>query len=109
LRFADGSNGSIAYLAEGDKAMAKERVEVFGEGKIFVLDDFLSATTYKSGREETNRLRRQDKGQANEVRAVCEVVLQGRDAPIRLDDLAATTRATFRIRESLRRGEVVEV
>ena len=45
----------------------------------------------------------------NEVRAVCEVVLQGRDAPIRLDDLAATTRATFRIRESLRKGEVVEV
>ena len=109
LRLADGSNGSIAYLAEGDKAMAKERVEVFGEGKIFVLDDFLSATTYKSGREETTKLRRQDKGQANEVRAVCEVVLQGRDAPIRLDDLAATTRATFRIRESLRRGEAVEV
>jgi polar amino acid transport system substrate-binding protein len=109
LRFADGSNGSIAYLAEGDKAMAKERVEVFGEGKIFVLDDFLSATTYKNGREETNKLRRQDKGQANEVRAVCEAVLQGRDAPIRLDDLAATTRATFRIRESLRKGEVMEV
>ena len=35
LRFADGSNGSVAYLAEGDKGLAKERVEIFGEGKSF--------------------------------------------------------------------------
>lgn len=109
LRLADGSNGAIAYLAEGDKAMPKERVEIFGEGKIFVLEDFLSSTTYKNGREETAKLRRQDKGQAGEVRAVCEVVLEGKEAPIALHDLAATTRATFRIRESLRRGEVIEV
>lgn len=109
LRFSDGSNGSIAYLAEGDKAMAKERVEIFGEGKCFVLDDFRSATTYRNGREEQTRLRAQDKGQGEEMRALCEVVLKGGPAPITLDDLAQTTRATFRIRESLRTGQAVEV
>lgn len=109
LRFSDGSNGSIAYLAEGDKAMPKERVEIYGEGKTFVLDDFRSAKMYRGGREETTKLRNQDKGQANEVRAVCAVVLEGAPAPIALDDLAATTRATFRIRESLRTGLPVEV
>jgi polar amino acid transport system substrate-binding protein len=109
LRFSDGSNGSIAYLAEGDKALAKERVEIYGEGKTFVLDDFRSATTYRGGREETAKLRNQDKGQASEVRAVCAVVTEGTDAPIALNDLAATTRATFRIRESLRTGLPVEV
>jgi polar amino acid transport system substrate-binding protein len=105
LRFSDGSNGSIAYLAEGDKAMPKERVEIFGEGKSFVLDDFRSATSFREGREESTRLRNQDKGQADEVRAVCAIVLEGGPAPIALDDLAATTRATFRIRESLRTGQ----
>ena len=110
LRFADGSNGSIAYLAEGDKAMPKERVEIFGEGKNFVLEDFRRATTYYNGREESRRLHRgQDKGQANEVKAVCEIVLEGKPAPIALDDLAATTRATFRILESLRTGQSVNV
>jgi polar amino acid transport system substrate-binding protein len=109
LRFSDGSNGSIAYLAEGDKALAKERVEIFGEGKSFVLDDFRSATTYRNNREEQTKLRAQDKGQAEEVRAVCEVVLKAAQAPIALDDLAATTRATFRIRESLRTGQAVDV
>src|SRR4030095_74352 len=89
LRFADGSNGSIAYLSEGDKALAKERVEIFGEGKTFVLDDFRSATMYRAGRVETSKLRAQDKGQANEINAVCAVVIEGSPAPIALDDLAA--------------------
>lgn len=104
LRFADGSNGSIAYVSEGDKSLPKERVEIFCGGKSFVLDDFRSAMTYQSGREETIKTRQQDKGQANETRAVCDVVLKGSPAPISLSDLATTTLATFRIRESLRKG-----
>ncbi|MDQ6652309.1 MAG: Gfo/Idh/MocA family oxidoreductase, partial [Acidobacteriota bacterium] len=109
LRFADGSNGSIAYLAEGDKGMAKERVEIFGGGKTFVLEDFRRATLHSSGKEKRLRMRGQDKGQANEVREVCRAVLEGGPAPIALYDLAATTRATFRIVESLRSGLPVEV
>ncbi len=109
LRFADGSNGSIAYLAEGDKAMSKERVEIFGGGKTFVLDDFRSAMLHSDGKEKRLKLRSQDKGQANEVREVCRTVLQGGAAPIDLKDLAATTHATFRIMESLRTGLPVEV
>jgi predicted dehydrogenase/threonine dehydrogenase-like Zn-dependent dehydrogenase len=109
LRFADGSNGSIAYLDEGDKALAKERVEIFGAGKTFVLEDFRSATLHSEGKEKRLKLRSQDKGQANEVREVCRAVLEGGPAPIALEDLAATTRATFRIVESLRTGLPVEV
>jgi len=109
LRLNDGSNASIGYLAEGDGAMPKERIEIFGGGKSFVIDDFLIATTYQNGGEKKTKLRARDKGQENEVRAVCEMVLKGSDAPIALDDLVTTTRATFRIRESLRTGLPVEV
>jgi polar amino acid transport system substrate-binding protein len=113
LRFSDGSNGQIAYLAEGDRALPKERVEVFGGGRTFVIEDFRSATLYEGGRERRRmKLRAQDKGQAAEVRALCAMVSAKDDAntaPIALHDLAATTRATFRIRDSLRTGQAVEV
>ncbi len=109
LRFADGSHGTIAYLAEGDAALAKERVEIFGGGRAFVLDDFRRATLYENGREQQVKLRAQDKGQAAEVRALCAMVRDGVAAPISLESLIATTRATFRIRESLRTGEVVSL
>ena len=105
LRFADGSNGSIAYLAEGDTSLGKERVEIFGEGKTFVLDDFRRASLFKKGKEEQVTLRSQDKGQSDEVKAVCAMVLKGGASPITLDELVATTRATFRIRDSLRSGQ----
>lgn len=109
VRLSDGSNGSIAYLAEGDKGLAKERVEIFGGGKTFVLDDFRTATLYRYGRQEAMRLRSQDKGQHDYVALACAVVREGLIAPIALDDLAATSRATFRILESLRTGLPQEV
>jgi polar amino acid transport system substrate-binding protein len=109
LKFADGSNGTIAYLAEGDKALPKERVEIFGSGKTFVIDDFRSTTAYAGGKEATKSLPKQDKGQAAEITKVCSVVLNGDEAPIALYDLAATTRATFRALDSLRTGQAIEV
>ena len=102
VRFADGSNGSIAYLSEGDKALAKERVEIFGVGRVFVLDDFRRATLYKDGREEQVTLKAQDKGQQAQVRQVCVSVLEGGPEPITIEELAATSRATFRVLDALR-------
>ncbi|CAN5886018.1 bi-domain-containing oxidoreductase [soil metagenome] len=109
LRFADSSMACIAYLAEGDKTLPKERVEIFGEGKVFVLDDFRNALLYRNGRQETLKLRKQDKGQAEEAKAVCNMVIQGGASPIALEELAATTRATFRILDSLRSGQSVGI
>jgi predicted dehydrogenase/threonine dehydrogenase-like Zn-dependent dehydrogenase len=105
LRFADGANACVAYLAEGDRALAKERVEIFGAGRSFVIEDFRASRAYRGGREERTKLRAADKGQPEEVRAVCRMVLEGAPSPIPLEELAATTRATFRILDSLRTGQ----
>ena len=109
LRFADGSTGAVAYLSEGDKTLAKERVEIFGAGRVFVLDDFRRATLYKDGREEQVTLKAQDKGQQAQVRAVCASVLRGGEAPIALEELAATSRTTFRVLDSLRKRHAFEI
>src|SRR5262249_3179506 len=109
LRFADGSNGTIAYLSEGDKGLAKERVEIFGAGRGFGLNDYRRATLYKDGREEQVTLKAQDKGQQAQVRQVCASVLGGGLAPISIDELAATSRATFRVLDSLRERQPFEI
>ena len=105
LRFADGSSGAVAYLSEGDKGLAKERLEIFGAGRVFVLDDFRRATLYRDGREEQVALKAQDKGQQAQVRGICK----SSNAAISLDELAATTRATFRVLDSLRERRPFEV
>jgi polar amino acid transport system substrate-binding protein len=109
LQFSDGSNGVIAYLAEGDRSLPKEHVEIFGEGKVFVIEDFRSAKLYADGREKKETLRQQDKGQAEETRVACAMVTEGKAAPITLQELEATTRATFRIKDSLRTGKPIKL
>ena len=74
-----------------------------------MLDDFRRASMYAGGKETTKKLTAQDKGQEEEVRRVCATVLKGGEPPITLEDLATTTRATFRILDSLRTGEAAPV
>ena len=61
--FPDGSVGVVSYLANGDKAVAKERVEAFSGGRVAMLDDFRSLEMVANGNRKIVRNRlRQDKG-----------------------------------------------
>ena len=71
----------------------------------FIIEDFRTASAYRDGRETRTRLRAQDKGQLQQARVVCAALIEGAPAPIPLEELAATTRATFRILDSLRTGQ----
>ena len=110
LTFPDGSLGTIAYLANGDKAFPKERVEVFCGGRVAVLDDFRSLETVQDGRRQTVRSRlRQDKGHQGEWQAFAEALLAGGPPPIPYAQLFGVTRATFAAVEALRSGRRVRV
>ena len=111
LEFADGSQGTISYSCSGDRAFSKERVEVFGGGAVAVLDDFRQLELVQRGQKSSSRAwLKQDKGHAAEWKAFCESIQNGRPAPISFEEIAASTRATIRIVESLRSGreEMVE-
>jgi polar amino acid transport system substrate-binding protein len=107
LRFADGSVGHIAYLANGDKSLPKERVEVYGHGTTAVLDDYRALTLHSRGKAKKRQLLSQDKGQQSEVAHFLERIQSGGGAPIPLDELWATSDATLKIVESIYRGESV--
>ena len=70
-----------------------------------MIEDFRSAKLYAGGREKKETLGQQDKGQREETRVACAVVSEGSPAPISLQELETTTRATFRIGDSLRTGQ----
>ena len=108
LQFADGSNGCVAYLAEGDKSLGKERVEIFGDSKSFVLDDFRVATLHEHDRARNQTLRAQDKGQAEQAKRVCNAIRKD-ESLFTLEELAATARATFRALDSLRAGSPQDI
>jgi predicted dehydrogenase len=107
--FADGSLGVVDYLASGDKAFPKERVEVFCGGAVAVLDDFRSLETIRDGKKKTVKLAGQDKGHFNEMQVLVSAIRAGK-APIATEQLVAVTKATFAAVESLRKnGEKVQI
>ncbi len=103
LRHANGSISNIAYLAGGDKACPKERVEVFGGGVTAILDDFKSLTTYSRGRRTAEKSG-QDKGHGAEVEAFLSAVKNGQVCPISWPEIRAVTLASILAVQSLREG-----
>ncbi|MGA9040168.1 MAG: bi-domain-containing oxidoreductase [Terriglobales bacterium] len=110
LQFANGSQGTISYLANGDRSFSKERLEVFGGGAVAVLDDFRRLEFIRHGRKQTFRSRwRQDKGHRGEWQAFAEAIQSDGEAPISLEDIVSATLSTLRIADSRSRGESVAV
>jgi len=94
--YPDGSLGSVHYLANGDKAFPKERVEVFSAGQVGVLDDFRRLELVKNGSRKVFRsILRQDKGHQAGWKAFLSAIQQGGPAPIPYDHLLGVTQAAI--------------
>ncbi|MEW4526242.1 bi-domain-containing oxidoreductase [Maioricimonas sp. JC845] len=105
LAFADGSIGTVQYLANGHRGFPKERLEVFQGGRILQLDNFRMLTGHGFGKFRKMSLWRQDKGHAAEVAAFVEAVRSGGASPIAADELFEVTRASFDVMDALESGQ----
>jgi len=109
LSYENGSIGSICYYSNGDKSLVKERIEIFSNGCSAVLEDFRTLTVFNKGKKKTTKLISQDKGQKGEVNAFVQTILNGKSSPIPYEEIHNTSLVTFKIHESLKNAEKVDV
>lgn len=110
LRFANGSQGTISYLANGDKSYSKERVEIFGGGSVAMLEDFRRLELVRQGHKKVFRsLFRQDKGHRGEWEAFVSAVQAQRESPTPLAQIVATMHSTFALEQSRCSGQLIVV
>jgi predicted dehydrogenase/threonine dehydrogenase-like Zn-dependent dehydrogenase len=105
LEFQSGSIGVLMYVANGDAGFSKERIEVFGQQRVAVIDNWRGAELHVGGksRRVTDR---GGKGHGAEIAAFMTSVREGTAAPIGIESAWRTTMATFGIQTSLARGGV---
>jgi predicted dehydrogenase len=108
LDYPDGSSATLAYLARASTELPKERFEVSADGATARCDNFRT-TSFHGGRRRRVRSLNQDKGQARAVAEFVEAVRGGRPSPFALEELAATSLATFAMLESAERGTRIPV
>jgi len=101
LTYPDGSLATISYLTEGTAQFPKERIEIFGEGKVACFENFNRFELWQTAHSTTRRGRGADKGQKAELRAFVSAVKTGSVMPIDLGSLLATTGATLAAQESV--------
>jgi predicted dehydrogenase/threonine dehydrogenase-like Zn-dependent dehydrogenase len=106
LGFEDGSVANLIYLANGDRAVAKEYFEVFCAGGSARLDDFKTLLLSRNGKTEKVKSR-QNKGHRREIELTIEAMRQGKGAPITFEELVEVTEATFAVQESIRMQRTV--
>lgn len=99
IKFSDGSVGNLIYVANGDKGLAKERIEVSGGGISFVNEDFKRGYLYRGNKLIS--IKSEGKGHKEEVKAFLESILRGESSPISFRSQVLTTLTTFKIMDSL--------
>ena len=108
LKFENGSQGVINYFSNGSKSYAKERIEIYSQGKTLVLDNFrkLTGFGYKGFSSFTNSI---DKGHKAQFALLIKQVKEGGVPLIPFDELINTTKTTFAALQSLQESSWIKV
>jgi predicted dehydrogenase len=102
LGFADGSFGTIHYLANGANSFPKERVEVFAAGKVLQLDNFRKLKGFGFSNFNKMNLMQQDKGQKACAKAFLDAISNGEPSPISSDEIFEVAKITIDVAMQLR-------
>jgi len=102
LGFADGSFGTIHYLANGASNFPKERIEIFCEGKVLQLDNFRKLKGYGWKGFGKMNLWSQDKGQKACAQAFIKSIKENTASPIPVDEIFEVAQASIEIANQLR-------
>ena len=108
ISFDKGSLGTLNYNTVGDKTTSKERFEVYGDGRVGVLDDFRLLELHYMGNLNRKKTMNQDKGQVTQIE---ETVLGFRQgiSPIPFEEIVMGMRVVFAAQTSLQTGNAVSL
>jgi predicted dehydrogenase/threonine dehydrogenase-like Zn-dependent dehydrogenase len=99
LSYADGSICVLTYSAMGHPDYPKERIELFADGTVIVLDDYkLVTVTGRTG--ACWRSRHPDKGHSQQFEALAEGIRAG-TWPVPLQDQLSATRISLAVEAQL--------
>ena len=98
----------INYFANGAKSYAKEKVEVFSQGRVLILDNWRKLDGYGFSGFKSMKSS-MDKGHYNEFKLLQERIAQGGAPLIEMDSIVNTTKVSFAAIESLKQNKWIDV
>ena len=94
----------------GDRALGKERIEMFSEGRSVILDDFRRLELLKNGRKKIHRaFFRSDKGHHQQCAEFVAAVSEGGPSPISFEEIASCSATTLAIVQAVNTGTTLDL
>ena len=100
MSFSDGSVATLTYTALGTTDYPKERLEVFVDGKVMVLDDYRRLTIFGAKIKGMSG-RVVDKGHKKELEAFALAIQQGGEWPIPLWQQMQATAIALQVEDQI--------
>lgn len=108
VKMENGSTGVVNYFANGSKSYAKERLEVFSQEKVLIMDNFRKTSGY--GLKSFSTLKTKiDKGHKAQFYQIAESIKQGSVDLIPFEEIVNVTKASFASIESLKEGSWINL
>ncbi len=109
MSFPDGSIGTISYLANGNKSVGKEYLEVFCGGKVGILDDFRKLQLFGKTTIKKREYFKQDKGHTSAWDKFVNAVIKNTEAPIPYTELIGTAYVILACDQSMQTGKPINI
>ncbi|HTH58193.1 MAG TPA: bi-domain-containing oxidoreductase [Cyclobacteriaceae bacterium] len=107
LKYKNGSLGVINYFSNGSKAYAKERVEIYSQGRTILIDNYRKLKCF--GFSSRGLSQAQDKGHYDQFKLLQERLREGGLQLIPFDEIINTSKTVVYAIESLRSGKWIKV
>lgn len=98
--YDDGSVCNLIYTALGHSSYPKERMDIFGEGKVISMDDYRSLSVVGTKGADW-RSQTPDKGQLDELISLADCIRKSQPWPISLEQQLSATRISYRVEGAL--------
>lgn len=108
INFDDGSIGSLIYIANGDKTLEKEYLEVSSCGKTAILNDFKEVFFYSNGKIKKEKYNG-TKGHYEEMIHLIDILTIKERPSMTFESIVLTTLTTIKAMESIRNSQVLNI
>ncbi len=103
IKYRNGSLCNLTYTSLGSAKYPKERMELFTEGKVYIMENYLNLKLYNSKREKllwNSKIQR--KGLLDELNALANCLLNGKELGISHDEIIKATEVAFSVEEQIK-------
>ena len=108
VKMKNGSTGVINYFANGSKSYPKERLEIFSNGKVIIMDNFIKTIGY--GFKGFSKFKtKMDKGHKSQFSQIIKNLELGAIDLIPYSELINVTKASFASLESLKNSSWITI